>query len=417
MNLLKLNKIKVYLNLEENRIQIGTLISEGTNVYFKLHDTYLTNFEDFENNKLMLSPFKMIHTNEIQLGSKTPFEGLFGLFSDSLPDAWGRLLQDRYFQSKMEGLKLNPLNRLLCVGKNGSGALEYEPELQILEKQEIFNIDKFYAASKKILIGENSEILTNFYRLGGTSGGARPKINIGLNPITNELVDFTSDIPENFENWIVKFPSIYDLPDIANIEFSFYNMAKACGIEINECKLLNGKENTNFFATKRFDRIGNKKLHLHSLAGLIHDDFNMNNLDYGHLMDVAFHLEKDVNVYQKILRLAIFNVFACNQDDHSKNFSFIMGSNKKWRFSPAYDLTFSPSSYGFQSMSVAKNAKNITSQDFVKLSKHFHVKNINEILEEVKTNLTNWDYFAMNGGVSKVSRDLISKKIQANLKK
>lgn len=414
----ELNKISVFLNLEGLKTELGALVYNQGKIYFKLSEDYLKDFKPFMGGKLLVSPFKIKHSDEIQVCPQNPFEGLFGIFSDSLPDGWGRLLLDRYIMSKNKGVQqLTPLNRLLYVGKNGNGALEYEPEMENYNVNlSSVDLDEYKKASKKILLGENSKILNDFYRLGGTSGGAKPKINVGLNSKTNHLIEATEKLPPNYEAWIVKFPSTFDFPDCANIEFAYHKMALACGIEMSESKLLKGEHNTSFFATKRFDRLENNKLHLHSLSGLLHDDFRSTSLDYGHLLDAAFHLEKDVSVCKKILKLAVFNVFTLNQDDHSKNFSFLMNSKGEWRFAPAYDLTFSQANYGFQSMSVAKNSQNIETKDFIKLANHFQIENAQKIIEEVKEQLSNWTFFAKEAGVSKNSAKMIKKVIDEKIK-
>lgn len=418
MKNMELNKVTVYINLEGFKTELGVLVNEKRNIYFKLSPSYLKEFKPFATSKLLVSPFKMKHSDEIQTCSLFPFDGLFGIFSDSLPDAWGKLLLDRFIISTNKTLTdVNPLNRLLYVGKIGNGALEYEPQIEnYFTEIGHVDIEEYYQASKKLLAGGDATILSNFYRLGGTSGGARPKINVGLNQKTNHLIDTFENLPTNYEAWLVKFPSTYDLPDCANIEFAYHKMALACGIEMSEAKLLKGQGRDSFFASKRFDRIANKKLHVHSLAGLLQDDFRNTSLDYGHLLDAGFYLEKDVAVYQKILRLAAFNVFASNQDDHSKNFSFLLNKKGEWKFSPAYDLTFSQGNYGFQSLSVAKKSKNIESKDFLILAKHFQIENAQIIIDEVKEQLSNWTYFANEAGVSEHSKKLIKKVIDEKIR-
>lgn len=418
MNKQTQHKAIVKLNLEGETNELGTLAYHESKIYFKLSEIYLNNFAPFMHNKLLVSPFKINHSKEIQTSQPLPFEGLFGLFADSLPDGWGRLLLDRFLKSKNKNTaEATPLSRLLYVGKNGAGALEYEPELENYQHNTTtIDVDTYNTAAKKILLGENDEILADFYRLGGTSGGARPKINVGLNSQTNHLIEGNNVLPSEYEHWIIKFSSTFDYVDTANIEYAYYKMALNCGIEMSESKLLKGKGNAFFFATKRFDRVGNHKIHLHSLAGLLHDDFKASVLDYGHLLDAAFQLEKDVTVYQKILRLAAFNVFASNQDDHSKNFSFLMNKKGKWRFAPAYDLTFSPSNYGFQSLSVAKANQNITAKDLLNLAKHFQIENANNIIQEVKETLSDWNFFAKEAEVSKNSINLIQKTIDEKIK-
>lgn len=154
----------------------------------------------------------------------------------------------------------------------------------------------------------------------------------------------------------LKFPSSYDLPDIANIEYAYYKMALATGIKISECKLFRSTSGNSYFATKRFDRIHNNRLHLHSASGLLKDNFRFSNLDYGNIMDCAFHLENYVAAYSKVLRLAAFNIDSHNRNDHSKNIAFLMNSQGQWNLAPAFDLTFSNSSHSMYSIMVEERA-------------------------------------------------------------
>ena len=186
-------------------------------------------------------------------------------------------------------------------------------------------------------------------------------------------------------------------------------MALQAGIKMSECKLFEGKSGRVYFGTKRFDRTGNNRLHMQTASGIMHDNFRMSAMDYGHLMDCAFRLEKHVHAYEKIFRLAAFNVYAHNRDDHSKNFSFLMNAKGEWRFAPAYDLTFSYSGYGFHSTMVAGESKNPGRKELMKLATLFGIKNAKTILEQVQEAINNWDEIAKEYGVSKENRQSIKK--------
>ncbi len=198
-------------------------------------------------------------------------------------------------------------------------------------------LDEIANATQQTIAGTASEVLGELFRLGGSSGGARPKILVGYNPENQHLIKADKELPLGYKHWLIKFPSSFDSSDIANIEYAYYKMAIDAGIEMSPCQLFKGQSGKVYFGTKRFDRKGNNRLHLHSAAGIMHDNFRLSALDYGHLMDCAFQLEKDVKAYEKVLRLAAFNVFANNRDDHSKNFSFLMDATGSWRLAPAYD--------------------------------------------------------------------------------
>ena len=397
-----IQKIKAFINLDD-KLEIGDMIENQGKIYFKYHP-------DFVANGLEISPFKMKLSNEILVPKEQHFDGLFGVFSDSIPDGWGKLLLDRKLLSL--GINLNdisPLDRLAYLDKNAVGAISYQPEYEN-DYNDLHQIDLDVISNEieTVLSGTSEDVIEELFQLGGSSGGARPKIFVGFNPKTEELLYGKSDLPDGFEHWIIKFPSSYDLKDIALIEFTYNQMAKKAGIEVNEFRLFKSKKGNYFFGSKRFDRIHNEKLHLHSVCGLLHDNFRMSTLDYGHIMDCAFTLEKDFNAYAKVLRLATFNVLAHNRDDHSKNFSFLMDKNGNWKFAPAYDLTFSNSSFGFHSTTVAGESKNPTVEHLKELAKHFGIKNPNPIFEEVKSSISEFNSLGNTIGITKDSMKLIS---------
>ena len=398
----KNQKIKAFLNLNNTKTEIGNLAQSQGKIYFKYHPEFIAQ-------GIEISPFKMKLSNEILSPKETHCEGLFGVFSDSIPDGWGKLLLDRKLLST--GINLNeisPLDRLSYIDKNGMGAISYEPEYENNYRDfSAVDLDQISNEVEMVLSGASTDVIEELFQFGGSSGGARPKILVGFNSKTKELLYGKSDLPDGFEHWIIKFPSSNDLPDIALIEFTYNEMARNAGIAVTDFRLFKSRKGAYFFGSKRFDRIHNEKLHLHSVAGLLHDNFRMSTLDYGHIMDCAFTLEKDFTAYQKILRLATFNVLAHNRDDHSKNFSFLMDKNGEWKFAPAYDLTFSNSSFGFHSTGVAGESKNPSLQHLSELAQHFGVKKVHLIFDEVQESISEFEKIAINRGISKDSIRLI----------
>jgi serine/threonine-protein kinase HipA len=243
--------------------------------------------------------------------------------------------------------------------------------------------------------------------LGGSSGGARPKIFAAYHPLNDDLMFSGGIAPEGYEEWIIKFPSSSDSREIANIEFAYHKLALLAGIEMSECRLFKGKSGQVYFGTRRFDRVADIRLHTHTASGLMHDNFRMSTMDYGHLMDCAFRLEKHVRAYDKVFRLAAFNVYAHNRDDHSKNFSFLMNAKGEWQFAPAYDLTFSYSGFGFHSTMIAGESKNPGRKDLMRLAAHFGMKNAGSIIEEVQEAISQWNTIAKQYGISKVIRNTV----------
>lgn len=400
------NKLSVSLLLEGQETEIGKLVLSNRIIYFKYHSEFLTK-------GINISPIKLPFSGEIVNAGTEPFEGLYGVFNDSLPDGWGKLLLDRSLSSKGINIaQISPLDRLAFVGSNGMGALVYRPEIETdMNASYVLELDTIASEMARVLQGTSSDIIEELLILGGSSGGARPKISIGYNPQTNDLMHGVDILPQDYEDWIVKFPSSSDTREIANIEFAYHKMALLSGIEMSECKLFKGKSGQVYFGTKRFDRVSHKRLHMHTASGLMHDNFRMSTMDYGHLMDCAFQLEKHVKAYEKILRLAVFNVYAHNRDDHSKNFAFLMNAKREWRFAPAYDLTFSYSNYGFHSTMVAGESQKPGRKELMKLATHFGVKNAKLIIEQVQDAINTWEETAKECGVTKENRESIQKAI------
>ena len=276
------------------------------------------------------------------------FDGLFGVFSDSLPDGWGRLLLDRLLRRMGENPQaLGPLDRLAIVGDGGMGALEYRPKWDISAPQESENFDALARECRKIFNDEYSEDLYRLFHLGGSSGGARPKV----------LVEIDG------EAWIVKFHTSREDAASGRMEYEYALCARDCGIDVPEVRLLPSGECPEYFAVKRFDRVGagdgmQLKVHMASAAGLLETSHRIPNLDYTQLMRLTQVLANDAAQLRELYRRMCFNVFAHNRDDHSKNFAYLHGETGEWRLSPAFDLTYSNSIGGEHATTVAGEGKN-----------------------------------------------------------
>lgn len=258
-------------------------------------------------------------------GKYETFEGLFGVFSDSLPDGWGRLLLDRLLaKGKINPAEVNSLNRLAIVGAAGMGALTYQPEINLTAEWAAMSLDQIAQECKKLFAAEESDNLDALFQMGGSSGGARPKIFYKIDE----------------DDWIVKFPSSTDRKNIGEQEYDYSVCAKKCGIQMPETRFLSSKLNGGYFAVKRFDREQNKRIHMVSVSGLLETSHRIPNLDYHILMQLTMQLTHSYEEIEKLYRQMCFNVFAHNRDDHSKNFSFLY-KDGRWQLSPAYDLTYS----------------------------------------------------------------------------
>lgn len=399
--------IKVSIKFSGDEIEVGNLILDNRLVHFKYNDEFLTLGLD-------LSPMKLDYDDSIQIAKPEPFHGIFGVFDDSLPDGWGMLLLNRVLEK--QGLSMNDINildQLAYIGDSGKGALIYRPAIKYTENfSENIDIDRLKTAMDEVYSGTSTEVIEELMLLGGSSGGARPKANVGYNPKTDELTHGYNTLPDGFEHWIIKFPSSEDPKDIANIEYTYYKMALAANIEMSECKLLESATGQQIFATKRFDRNGNNRIHMHSMAGLTHDNFRRSSIDYGHIIATAYELERSASARKKILRLAAFNIYSHNRDDHSKNFSWLMDDSGIWTLAPAYDLTYSSTAIDEHSTRVAGEGANPGRSNIMNLAEEFSISKPTEIIEEVQESISQWSVIAKECGVSSDSINRIQKKFE-----
>ena len=307
-----------------------------------------------------INPFSLPLEKKVFLPKIEPFEGIYGVFADSLPDGWGRLLVDRLMRRNgINPMEMGNLDRLAIVGETGMGALCYRPVITLEESDNSMSLDEIAAECEKVLQTEFSEQLDTLFTLGGSSGGARPKI----------LTKIDGD------DWIIKFPSSYDSKDIGRQEYDYALCAKKCGIDMENVKLFESQRCSGYFGTKRFDRVrrddgGMTRRHMVSVSGLLETSHRIPNLDYDLLMRLTFMLTKDIEECMKLYRLMCFNVFAHNRDDHSKNFSFIyLDDEKRWVLSPAYDLTYSNSLNGEHATTINGNGVNPGINDLLEVAK------------------------------------------------
>lgn len=356
-----MNKIKK-LEVIFNEKKVGTLALLNKNKIDLLAFQY---DDEWIKNGFSISPFSLPLENKVFIPKIDPFNGMFGVFSDSLPDGWGKLLVDRTLKkNNIDPFEITSLDRLAIVGNSGMGGLEYIPQYDFEIKSEIKDLDELALSCKKILNTEYSENLDELFLLGGSSGGARPKILTNING----------------EDWIIKFPSKFDNDNIGKQEYDYSLCAKKCGIFMPETKLFPSKNCSGFFGVKRFDREKNskneiKKIHMVSVSGLLETSHRIPNLDYDILMKLTLKLTNDFEEVKKMYRLMCFNIFAHNRDDHSKNFSFLYNEVKrKWELSPAYDLTYSNSIGGEHATTIAGNGKNPTIKDILKVAENIGLK-------------------------------------------
>ncbi len=296
--------------------------------------------EEWLRDGFSISPFSLPLKKQVFIPQKDYFQGLFGVFADSLPDAWGNILLNRLLtKNGIHADQIDILDRLAIVGSSGMGALTYHPERHLGAESSGLDLDYLAEQCQNILLTEYTEELDTLYRLGGTSGGARPKIMTKVDE----------------EDWIIKFPARHvDGEDSGFMEYEYAKCAVQCGICMSETRLFPSRKCKGYFGTKRFDRVrmeGTQKIeriHMLTAAALLELDFEQPSLDYHSLMKLTKILTRDNQEdMRNMFRRMCFNVFAHNRDDHSKNFAFLYDEKEdSWRLSPAYDLTYSTTYYG-----------------------------------------------------------------------
>ena len=333
----------------------------GTMALYQNRQAAFEYLDDWIADGFSISPFSLPLEKRVFMPKIDPFDGIFGVFADSLSDGWGRLLVDRLMKRNgINQMEIGNLDRLAIVGETGMGALSYKPVITLEEAENDMSLDELAAECEKILQTEYSEELDTLFKLGGSSGGAGPKI---LTKIDND-------------DWIIKFPSSYDSKNIGKQEYDYALCAGKCGIDMAPVRLFKSNECQGYFGTKRFDRIntGNGdnvvRIHMVSVSGLLETSHRIPNLDYELLMRLTMILTKDTTECEKLYRLMCFNVFAHNRDDHSKNFSYIyLEDEKRWVLSPAYDLTYSSSLNGEHATTINGNGVNPGIDDLLEVAK------------------------------------------------
>ncbi len=359
-----MNNYKVLHVLFHNR-KVGTLaLTSGHLAAFEYDQEWL--LDGFS-----ISPFSLPLQKGVFIPRKyDPFDGLFGVFSDSLPDGWGRLLVDRLLvKEKIDPARIDSLNRLAIVGASGMGALTFQPERNLYAKGSEMSLDQIAAECAKMFATEESDNLDVLFQMGGSSGGARPKVFYGIDG----------------EEWIVKFPSSSDRQNIGEQEYDYSLCAKRCGIEMPETRLLPSKTSAGYFAVKRFDRVQNLRIHMVSVSALLETSHRIPNLDYHILMRLTMQLTHSYEEIEKLYRQMCFNVFSHNRDDHSKNFSFLY-KDDRWQLSPAYDLTYSNSIGGEHATTVNGNGRNPGMEDLLAVARQikFDERKAKKIAEDVR---------------------------------
>jgi serine/threonine-protein kinase HipA len=395
---------------------------------------------EFAGSGIQLSPLVMPLSGQVHQFPELPrntFHGLPGLLADSLPDKFGNALIDAWLATQGRTPEnFSAVERLCYTGTRGMGALEFAPVLGPKpRKASKLEVDALVRLAGEVLTHRGrlqghlhaagkAKALRAILTVGTSAGGARAKAVIAWNPQTHEVRSGQIVAGDGFEHWLLKFDGVAgnrdkerdDPTGYGAVEFAYHRMARAAGITMSECRLLeeNGRRH---FMTRRFDRLaGGEKLHLQSLCALAHFDFNQAGAyGYEQALLAIRRLQLPMSAVEEQFRRMVFNVVARNQDDHVKNIAFLMNQLGEWSLAPAFDVTYSYNPAGAwtgtHQMTLNGKRDGFTREDFVQCARSALMKRgrAATILEEVQATVERWPEFAAEAGVPDGWRDKIQK--------
>ena len=371
--------------------------------------------------------------------NRETFKRLPGLLADTLPDKFGQAIVNTWLARQGRSPDdFSIIERLCYTGSRAMGALEFTPVMiQHLDKAVDINIDEMVKLVHAVISRrnqvnakltddeqDNQHALLDILRIGTSAGGARAKAVIAYNEDSGAVMSGQAQAPAGFNHWLLKFDGASDIElgetaGYGRIEYAYYQMAKAAGINMMESRLLeeNGRAH---FMTRRFDRAGGNKIHLQSLCAIAHYDFNMAGA-YGY--EQALMIMRKIKLSKKqqlqLFRRMVFNVIARNQDDHTKNIAFLMNPDGKWSLSPAFDTTYSyqPSGKWTDQHQMTVNGKrdHFTKEDLLKVAASSDLKGAEQVIQQVLDAVERWPDFAKQAGVDNKRTKTITERHRANI--
>ena len=387
----------VEIDFGEGRRKVGRLAWRDRVGYFQYDPDYLVAGPE-------ISPIRLKKSDALYEGTVV-FGRLHGVFNDSLPDGWGRLLMDRKLaQVGVTPSTLSPLDRLAWIGDRGMGALVYRPEHPALVTVEngIIDLDVLAEQSRRVIKDSPTAVLDDLLRIGGSPQGARPKALVAVSADKKSLIHGDVACPAGYDLWLVKFRSGEDSIDAGAIEMAYSEMARLVGIDMPETALFPAKRGPGYFGVRRFDQ-GERRHHMHTLSGLLEADHTMPSVGYVALLNAARLLTRHQAAVDALFVRMVFNIVVGNRDAHAKNHAFLMSADGTWTLSPAYDLTWSDGPGGEHALDVAGVGRSPGRKDALAVAAQtgVDVRWAAKVIDEVcSTAVTAWKGLAKNQGVS-----------------
>ena len=340
------------------------------------------------------------------------YRRLPALLADALPDRFGSSLLEAYLAN--EGVApgdITPLDRLAYLGTRAMGALEFAPPTgPEHDGSTAYAIANLVDEARNAIMGsfgnedDAAAGIRSIIELGSSAGGLRAKAIIAWNQDTGEIRAGHNDSPEGFSHWLLKLDGVNDDKSLGEtthagcVEYAYSQMAQAAGIDMMEGDLLR-EHGRAHFVTRRYDRIGNQRIHAQTLCGLAGLDFREIGVhDYSEYLQTARTLEIGADAEKQAFARAAFNVMAANRDDHTKNFAFLLPQTGPWRLAPAYDITYTGWLHT-RMTSVNGNFTEVTVDDLRRLADRFEIGDTNGIVQQVADAVSSWSQFAATAGL------------------
>lgn len=388
---------------------VGELLDVGTGPHFQ----YAT---EFLRDGVELSPLNLARDARVFVPGPIGLYRLQGLFFDSLPDGWGlRLLHQSLRDSGVDVTSASVLTWLRALGTRAMGALTFHPALDTVESSTdpLPDLAALAAHARVFEASDVAELHPTLARTGGSSGGARPKIVVGCHD-SGEIVDPFVPLPAGFRHRLIKFAARTDPADAPRIEAAYLSMARDAAIDVPAHRVVDLPDDRCALIVDRFDRVGEERRHVHSLAGLLSIDIRQDLVDYEIFLRIARLLTNDFRVVSAAWRRAVFNVAVNNRDDHARNIAFLMQPNGVWELAPAYDLTLSEGPGGYHTMSVAGESRSPGRADLLRLADRAGLARTEAErgLDEVRSVVSDWLRFADMFGLARARRQAVQSQLR-----
>lgn len=391
---------------------IGTLLSDARGRVFFEYDA------DWRAHGLELSPILLpLSRTGTHTTSDPAFSPLFGLFDDSLPDWWGQRVMRLHFEEmNMPWNEVGSLEKLACQGSFALGALAYEPDLSPRHFREtiVTEVAQMVESARHLMRGESGEIIPALIRGGLSPGGAQPKALLSFNKDFTQVRAGGGDTPPGHTKWLMKF-QIDPEDHLCRQEHAIALMATAAGIRVPETRLFETTDGAAHFMTRRFDQNKSAPLHLHSFAGLTHTPVR-ELIDYSDLIDLTRDLTARETEAEEMFRRAVFNISIANDDDHSRNHSYLMDHHGEWLLSPAYDITRSGYALGsgFRAAGVLGKFSKIGTKELLSLAAAHGIRRPDTLISAVLDAIREWPSFASQAGLPSTESRLLQDEFPAS---